>query len=134
MHEPRLSLVGGGHHSVWMDKSDWAAEVSAWRRSGQTGPAYCGERGLKLTRLRYWTSKLKRQKKGALSHQVEAASGSRLAQVRVRQTRTRAPSTLAQGEAAAFRLVVGEVLVDVPKSFDAEALAQLLDVLEGGRR
>ncbi len=112
-----------------MGVTDWAAEVSAWRRSGLTAAEYTQERGLKLSTLRYWSCKVKRSDGGRLTRAVEIASGSRLARVGRPRSVLPAAAATGGGKLGVFRLVVGEVSVDVPKGFDAEALGRLLGVL-----
>lgn len=40
----------------------WAARVEAWRASGQTAPEFAAGKGFAPSTLRYWSSKLKRQR------------------------------------------------------------------------
>lgn len=116
-----------------MNATDWAAEVSAWRKSGRTAAEYSRERGLKLTRLRYWSCKFKRSDSEPLSRAVAEAAGSRLARVGRRSASTPITES-APGEPAALRLMVGQVSVEVPQNFDTKTLGRLLDVLGGGGR
>lgn len=40
----------------------WAARVEAWRASGQTAPEFASGKGFAPSTLRFWSSKLKRQR------------------------------------------------------------------------
>ncbi len=87
-----------------------AAHVSAWRASGQTGPVYSAEHGLKVSSLHTWSSRLKRK----------AAKGVRMARVKkVGGNKVEPPGGM-------LRLVS----VEVPAGLDADALRQVLSLFE----
>ncbi|MFK7991250.1 MAG: hypothetical protein AB8I08_34865 [Sandaracinaceae bacterium] len=111
-----------------LTKAEWTSHVSAWRSSGSSARAYCEERELKVSSLRYWSGRIRRESREALDDAFDD-SPPRFAKVRT-------PERSAAGARAAapIRVVVSEVAVEVPVDFDAETLRRVLDVLGGGGR
>lgn len=133
MHEPRLPRgAREGHAERMSNGREWAGHVKSWRASGESARAYCERRGLKLSRFRYWSSGVKRAEVERLTGPAAPAPKLNLARVRTTAP-TRAPAT-ASGP---LRVVVGEVSVEVPSTFDPAALRGVVEVLvsvAGGRR
>lgn len=96
------------------NEEKWTAHVSAWRASGLSGAAYCRENGLKISSLRYWSSRL-----GG-----GAPKGVRMA--RVKKVGGKKPTESLGGT---LRLVS----VEVPADLDTDALRQVLSLF-GARR
>ena len=109
-------------------QGEWPEHVRAWRRSGETAQAYCAKRGLSVHVLRSWSSRMQGEKG---STTTASKSGSELRMALVRPARpAAAPPSSSVGVGAGVRLRVGEVCVELARGFDAETLAQVLDVLE----
>lgn len=89
---------------------------------------YCEEQALKVSSLRYWSGRIRRESREALDDAFEASTP-RFAKVRTPKRAT--PET---ASAAPIRVVLGETAVEVPVDFDAETLRRVLDVLGGGGR
>ena len=100
-------------------REEWAKHIARWRASGVTGAAYCEAENLKLSKLRYWSSQVRKEAKGS-------AGRSGFARVR-RRSQKEAPMTPLQ-------VWCGEMKVEVPSGFDAATLSRLLDVLRGESR
>lgn len=113
---------------------DWKAHVAAWRASFETGPQYCERVGIKLSGLRYWAGRLKRE---AAEERNVAASGPgvRLARVRTRSAPgSEEPATREQGPAAVsesaggstVRVLAGPLIVELGPAVDARTLERVL--------
>jgi hypothetical protein len=55
------------------DRTEWTERVGAWRASGMTARAFCAERGIALSSLYLWASKLKREARQAHVDAVKLA-------------------------------------------------------------
>ena len=111
-----------------LTKEQWTGHVEAWRASGSSAREYCSRRGLKVSGLWHWSSRLRREageKPHAPSEEARFA--------RVRTTKAASPRAAAQSP---LFVHVGEVRVEVAGDFDAEALRRVLGVLRetGDRR
>ncbi len=95
-------------------EEEQATHVNAWRASGQTGPVYCAEHGLKVSSLHTWSSRLRRK----------ALKGVRMA--RVKKVGAKKGTVASSGT---LRLVS----VEVPADLDADALRQVLSLFGAGR-
>jgi len=96
----------------------WAALVKEWEASGQSQRAFCAERGIGQSTLRYWRRRLQ----GETPSDAEI-SGARLVPVRVR---AQGPS---QG-GSDLRLVLGNGLrIEVAPGFDAATLQRVVATL-----
>lgn len=115
-----------------LTKAQWAHHVEAWRSSEISARAYCEKRGLKVSTLRYWSRRIRREATEALDEKFEKGPA-RFAKVRRTGTKSSSPSASCSEP---VRLVVGEVRVEVGAGFDAEALRRVLEVLGsmGGSR
>ena len=105
-------------------REEWAQHVGRWRASGLTGAAYCEAETLKLSKLRYWSSRLLKEEK-------ESAKRTGFARVR---RRTQEVSREKLPPVAPLRVWCGDMKVEVPSGFDAATLTRLLDVLRGASR
>jgi len=116
-----------------LTKTQWANHVRAWRSSGTPAREYCEKRGLKLSSLRYWSERIRREAAEALDEKLEGRPA-RFAKVRRTSTKAASPPRAAISEP--LRVVVGDVRVEVGAEFDADTLRRLLEVLGsmgGGR-
>ena len=104
--------------------------MAGWRRSGQSATGYCEQHGLKLGSLRYWSGRIRREVAASLNETVEQAPAQPPRFARVRR-RGRAESK-SEAQSSPLRLCVGEVQVEVPRDFDADALTRVLAVLRQG--
>lgn len=108
---------------------EWAEHVTEWRRSGETAVEYSERRGLKVTSLRYWSSRLRREAKenhGAGSGAVSPAGTNVETLVKMaRVVRVAAPASALPSVAIAM----GAFRVEVGAEFDAVVLNRVLDVL-----
>lgn len=94
------------------DEATWAKRVAGWRASGQTAAEFAAGRGYAGSTLRWWASRLGRERR---------------AFVRVVAKPADAPS----GDGA-LEVEVGGVRVHVRAGFDRVALVALLEVLRAG--
>jgi len=110
--------------------------VEAWRSSGVSAREYCQKRGLKVSSLRYWSGRIRRESGAALNEAFEGGPA-RFAKVQTSKRSSRSSSTeSASSPCTAVRLIVGDVQVEVPVGFDAQTLTRVLEVLatsEGAR-
>lgn len=112
---------------VMDDANIWRKRVADWRASGETAADYCEERGLSLSRLRYWAYKRPRGKTPAIRESTEPAAAPAFARV------VRAGGTKPQrDEAVAIVLEVDGARVHIGRGFDREALADVVAVLRAG--
>ncbi len=96
------------------NEEEWTGHVTTWRGSGLSGAAYCRENGLKVSSLRYWSSRLGRgTPKGVRMARVKKARGKKTGET----------------PGGTLRLVS----VEVPASIDADALRQVLSLFEAKR-
>lgn len=117
-----------------LTKTQWANHVQAWRSSGTSARVYCEKRGLKLSSLRYWSGRIRREAAAEALDEKFDAGPARFA--KVRRTGTKAPSSSRTTVSEPIRVVVGDVRVEVGAEFDAETLRRVLEVLGamgGGR-
>jgi hypothetical protein len=104
-----------------LTKEQWSRHVEAWRASGSSAREYCAHRGLKVSGLRYWSGRIRREAGEKLNATFE---GARFAKVQT----TKAASARATSRSPLF-VHVGEVRVEVAGDFDTEALRRILGVL-----
>ena len=109
-----------------LTKTQWANHVEAWRSSGTSARVYCEKRGLKLSTLRYWSGRIRREAAEALDEKFEG-SPARFAKVRRTAPKAASPSRATASEP--LRVVVGDVRVEVGAEFDADTLRRVLEVL-----
>lgn len=83
--------------------------VSEWRTSKRALPDWCAARGIDGRSLRYWVDRLDQ------------------APVRLMDVTPRPPSALGPG----LRLLVEDVVVEVPDAFVSDTLARVLAVVRG---
>ncbi len=108
-----------------LTKEEWSGHVEAWRSSGCSAQEYCSRRGLKVSGLRYWSGRIRREVGAELNEAVEKP---RFAQVRMRAQQA------ATGQSGGLFVHVGEVRVEVGADFDADTLRRVVAVLAGGAR
>ena len=96
---------------------DWAAEVEAWRASGQSARQYCETHGYSATTLYWWSSHLKR------AQAAEPGKSVRLARV-VRKRVARPASG-----PAPIVVQVGRARVEVGADTDRDVLSTVLEAL-----
>lgn len=107
-----------------LTKREWAEHVARWRSSGLVARDYCVSQGLKLSSLRYWASKMRRDAGAALNEAVEGKPA-RFAKVQLRSSKTtRLPSPASSTRD--LRVAVADMEVSVPEGFDAETLERVL--------
>jgi transposase-like protein len=109
-------------------QQQWLERIQRWQRSRLTARAFCERHGLSESSFYSWRRTLR--ERGLLTdggdetptHNEDpaAAPGPRFLSVEVAAT---------QESSSTLEIVVGDVVVRVPASFDATTLAQLLDVL-----
>jgi len=97
--------------------------------SGSSARAYCEERKLKVSSLRYWSGRIGRDDGGEVGVAEEAFADAPTAFAKIRRRKEKAVD---EPKSGSIRLLVGEVAVEVPVGFDAETLRRLLEVLGGG--
>jgi hypothetical protein len=113
-----------------LTKEQWTRHVEAWRSSGSSAREYCQGRALKVSGLRYWSSRIRREAGQALNETFE---GARFAKVR---TTKGAKGRVRSSPPSPLLVHVGEVRVEVAGDFDADTLRRVLEVLRstgGGR-
>lgn len=104
----------------------WASHVSAWRASGASARQYCEDRGLKVSSLRYWSDRIRREQ--AEASDDAPADGS--PKVRMAKVQTRPRSEPASGcQTSGIQIVVGTLRIEVPPSFDEETLLRVVRLL-----
>jgi hypothetical protein len=99
----------------------WAREVRAWKRSGLTADEYASERDFAATTLRWWSSRLKRERDGD-------SDGLRLVEVELVQERTSSAddSSWEITTAAGHRLhVAGPLSVELAQAVLAVLMAKV---------
>ena len=94
-------------------------EVAAYRESGQSQRAWCAQRGISLSRLRYWLERV--------GSDTEESSDSRLPSMVAIQLREAAISPPMPIELE----VDGRFVLRLPSGFDLEALSTVLELLSG---
>ena len=104
-------------------ESRWAGRVKAWKASGQLAADYARGRGFEASTLRWWSSRLGRER---LASDVVAKPSAAPA---VRMVRlVSAPTRPAP---CALTVRVGVAQVDVQRGFDHALLRELVDALGG---
>jgi hypothetical protein len=109
-------------------KAEWVEEVKRWGESGQSAHAYASAHGLRPGTLVAWKSKV-----GDASAANAAGRKSAIGFLPVRVTEERGPVARATGDEFEVVLLTGR-RVRVGSGFQGEALARLLQVVEGGVR
>jgi hypothetical protein len=122
-------------------RDDWAKRVERWKDSGLSAKVFAAEVGVNASTLSYWKWRLAADSKKRIARKrtrkntavvTRKSPAKKTASLAVRPLSfveiTKA-SSAAVAEPFEIELVSGE-RVRVPSSFDAEALARLLAVLE----
>ena len=104
----------------------WPEHVRAWRKSGETGRAYCAKRGLNLHTLWSWSARMQDEKR-AMTTASKVSTEVRMARV-VPAPRVEVAALVDDGTGVALR--VGRVHIEVERGFDGETLSRVLSVLE----
>ena len=107
----------------------WRRWVAAWAKSGQTQAAFCRERKIAVASLGWGKRELARRdaEGSGTAATPHPAGGPMFVPVRVKPTEAGA-----SGDGDGIEIVVrGGRRVRVGRGFDAEALAQVVAVLEG---
>ena len=121
--------------------AEWAAEVAAWKRSGQTAAEYARERGISAGTLKWWSSRKGNTAGRRAPTRGRSSAGRKSGAGTVGflpvQISARA-RTAERGSAHATELLVeielvGGRRVRVAGGLGVEELARLLDIVEGGR-
>lgn len=98
-----------------VDESDAVELLDAWEDSGIDLPTFCERRGVDGRSMRHWAGKLGRD-------QVDAAvSGVRLLELTV-------PPPAAR---SIYRVVVGEIVIEVDDTFRDDTLVRIIDLVSG---
>jgi hypothetical protein len=101
-------------------QEQWVERIEAWRASGASAAKFCEDRGYAASSLRYWSSRLKRERpSGAM----------RLARVEV----VPATATAAAAQTAEIIVELRGARILVPASVDASALRTVIEALGGNR-
>jgi hypothetical protein len=100
---------------------EWRRHVAEWQASGLTCSEYAGRAGVKPNMLGWW--------KWKLGCEPEPRSEPRAEEMPFVEI---TPFTLAPPDGR-FELTIGDISVQIPSGFDADALHRLLDVLEARR-
>jgi hypothetical protein len=100
-------------------RAAWTKLVREWRESGLSGRAFAARRGVGVKSLFWWSSKLKR----------EAASESARPMTFIEVA---SPTPVLLDSRLEIHLANGRWIV-VPASFDPDALARLLPIVEAAR-
>ena len=103
-------------------ESLWADRVAAWRASGDTAPAFCKGKDFTPSGLRYWASRLRKDRLSAPKREPEV----RLARV-VREAASAEPVE------TPILIELGAVRLGIRRGFDPATLRAVLDVLGGAR-
>lgn len=96
---------------------DWAAEVEAWRASGQSARQYCEAQEYSATTLYWWSSHLKR------GQGAQSIKPVRLARV------VRKPGARPVGRTAPVVVQIGRARVEVGADTNRDVLSTVLEVL-----
>jgi hypothetical protein len=98
-------------------QAKWAERVAAWRKSGDTAPAFCAGKGFEASTLRYWASRLRRP---------EVVSGPR-DEVRI----ARVVRGTAGGDVDSPIVVeVGRARIAIRRGCDRDALRAVFELLD----
>ena len=110
----------------------WSKRVAQWRASGMTAGTFCGERGLAVASLRYWSCRLGRKAEGPGTPQMRMAR----VEVALPESLCAGGESRAAESARGICLEVGRVRVVIERGFDEKTLASVLGVvlsrMEGG--
>jgi len=122
--------------------AEWADEVAAWKRSGQTAGEYARMRGISAGTLKWWSSRKgssaerRAPKRTRASGAGKSAKGMAVGFLPVQvSARARVPerATARATELLVEIELVGGRRVRVAGGLGFEQLARLLDLVEGGR-
>jgi hypothetical protein len=120
---PELGAGRGPRRS----RSDWTSEIARWRESGLSATQYALEHKLKVARLLWWSSQLKRGRKDD-SARVE---GKPIAFLPVRTRQARVESSASEPACIEVVLANGR-RVRVVGLVDVAQLGRVLTAAEGG--
>lgn len=107
--------MGGSGRPEQRTREQWAVLVEEHKVSGQTQRAFCAERGIGQSTLRYWRRRLEEDALGG-----ERGAGARLVPVRVRRE---APM---EGVSGVSLVAGGGVRIELAPGFDATTLERVL--------
>jgi len=124
----------GPRRSMALERK-WRQLLAAWARSGLTQVAFCRKRGIAVASFGWWKRELARRdtertspsEESLISTSPDAVAGAMFVPVRVK-----IPEAAPSGDDGSMEIVVrGGRRVRVGAGFDADALAQVVAVLEG---
>lgn len=102
-------------------RAEWRRHVAEWQASGLTCGEYAGRVGVKPNMLGWWKWKLGCEPEPEPEPRPEGIPFVEIT-----------PFTLAPSDPR-FEVTIGDMTVQIPSGFDADALHRLLDVLEARR-
>ncbi len=110
------------------DRSIWAGRVKEWRLSGFSARVFCEGKPYRVSGLRYWTYRLKREAEVGIQERV----------IRIQRVDRAPMETMKQSDkgASAIRVEVFGASVGIHPGFDPKTLSAVFDVLSarGGAR
>jgi len=98
----------------------WSRTIAAWKQSGQTQAAYCGERGISIHTFRWWKRRL-RNAAPSDEHQHDDALVTTLVPVTVKGDAPSEPIEI---------VVSNDRRIRVSARFDEALLRQVISVVE----
>jgi len=108
-------------------RSYWRSLIEQWQESGETQEAFCESRGVAVASLRWWKWKLGSEDDVAGRRHEAPAPGPAFVPVRIVE---RDKGSGGGTGGACFELLLpGRLRLRVPRDFEAESLARLLEVL-----
>ena len=115
-------------------EAHWRKVLAEWSKSGLTQAAFCRERGLSVSALRWWKRELARRDARKATGQTHVGGGQAsgvgrrgFLPVRV----VRGPETVHDGQGGLEVVLVSGRRVRVGSEVDAELLGKVVTVLEG---
>jgi hypothetical protein len=110
---------------------DWATEVTAWKKSGQTAEAYARGRQMHPSTLRWWASRLARSA-SADAPAPRTAAGAAVTFLPLRVVASAPAPTEASGALRAEVVLPGGRSVRLRDELSVAQFVHLLDALEAG--
>uniref|UniRef100_UPI001A900754 IS66 family insertion sequence element accessory protein TnpA n=1 Tax=Alicyclobacillus suci TaxID=2816080 RepID=UPI001A900754 len=97
-------------------REEWEGRLAEFESSGQTATAWCAEQGINIHRLRYWSSKLRENRRKPSNGEVRWLS-------------VEMESVIKPSSNEALTVQVGQARIEVSEGFNAKLFIQVVQAL-----